>query len=152
MDVGIGIEVDAETANKAHVIQAVSDSLRMFFKDKDYGKDLLALSIGFICVRDVPGYEEFSRKRPPRYSARRKVEPINGPEEFVTNHFSYSVKLDQDKYEMFLQATDSRALEIVVKELRASTSIFDKLPRKVRDFDAVKFKSDMDAELNRLLA
>ncbi len=151
MNVGIGIYSDLEAECKVHLIVKAESCLKNYFKHRDYGPGIKEITIGFICERDQPGFEKFSEKRKPRYSSRRKVETIMGePVEDIHNHFSYSVKLDEASYDLFVQSSDTQSLSLITAELIEGLSSFDKLPKKVKNFDVAKFKTDM-AELLKTL-
>ncbi|WP_282605808.1 hypothetical protein [Pelagibius sp. Alg239-R121] len=151
MDVGIGIYSDIEAESKVRLIVKAESCLKNYFKDRDYGPDIKNITIGFICERDQPGFEKFSEKRKPQYSSRRKVETIMGePVEDIHNHFSYSVKFDEASYELFVQSSDIQSLSLIAAELIEGLSNFDKLPKKVKNFDVAKFKADMVELLNGL--
>ncbi len=151
MNIGIAIEIDIEADNKSVLIQEVSDALEEAFNDKNYGADIENIDIGFICVRVVPGVEDFSVKRKPKYVASQFIKLLDGSRKEVTNTFSFDVKLDDVAYESFVAASNDEATRLIIHSILASLSVFDKLPKKVKSFDADQFKLDITSYFNEQL-
>lgn len=150
MNFGISIETDLEADNKSLLIQWVSDSLEGFLKDKSYGEGIQNYQIGFICSRPIPGFEAFSKIRKPKYMEVQKVKLLDGSTKEIEKAYSYDVELDLASYQAFVAASEKDALVIIYTSLVASLSNLDTLPKKVRDFDVSKFKSDLISYLARL--
>lgn len=143
MNFGIAIETDLEAGGRWALIQSFSDRLAAFLADKSYGDDVENLNVGAICLRPVPGFEEFSKERKPKYLVRQNVKLLDGSSKTVDKLFSYDFKFDLESYEKFVKGTEEEALVILAKLFVNSLSNFEKLPKKVKSFDLVRFKSDI---------
>ena len=62
MKFGVSMELDFEAERNARAVQRFADALAAAL-DQDYGADLQNLTIGIICVRSRPGYEDCYKPR-----------------------------------------------------------------------------------------
>jgi hypothetical protein len=106
MEIGVGIEADAKSSLKVELVSDLIDELSAFLKPINYGAGILSVSIGFICIELVPGYENWHKARKPRFTKNRKVRLLNGESITAKNNFSYDMKFSADEYASFIQATD----------------------------------------------
>jgi hypothetical protein len=58
----------------------------------------------------------------------------------INNHYSYDIKLP---YNDFTSISHAESLQMLINIILESLVHFDKMPKKVEDFDAVKFKADL---------
>ncbi len=142
MNFGITQEIDAEASAKSNIIISFSESLEDFLANKDYGNDIRNFFIGCICVMERPGYEDWFKVRKPRYQTISKVKLLDGSIREQNGVFTYDIKLD---FDMFVSATEEESKRILALEILNSLSNLDALPKKVKNFDKERFKSDIEA-------
>jgi hypothetical protein len=69
-----------------------SDELKHFFKNKNYGVDLKELYIGLITIK--PEFDQFFKKRRPRYRPGEKSSVVDGITITTTNCVEIDIKID----------------------------------------------------------
>ena len=141
MKFGISLESDTEARSKSMIIRTMSNSLEEYLNNRDYGEGIQTFYIGCICIRTVPGYEEWYKIRKPRYKELLKFKTLDNKIAEIKCYFGYDIKMD---YEPFLKATDEGSRKMLAQEILKSLSNFDKLPKKVKDFDKERFKADIE--------
>ena len=67
MKFSISITIDEKASNKAHLIIALSESLKEYFKNKNYGEEVEEYIIGCICTLPPEGFEKFNKPKKPIY-------------------------------------------------------------------------------------
>jgi hypothetical protein len=100
---GVTMEVDTEAERNAPAVQKFAAALADIL-DQDYGPDLLNFTIGIICMRSRPGYEEWYQPRKPSFRTRMRVRLLDGTSTEFANAFGYDVRLTDDEYECFVSA------------------------------------------------
>lgn len=140
MNFGISQEIDVEAEEKSSVIIFLSHKLKGYLSDRDYGQDVQNIFIGCICVKPREGYEEWFKIRKPRYKAIDKIKLLDGNTVELIGVYGYDIKLN---FNEFVAATETKSRKILAQEILNSLSNLDALPKKVKDFDKEKFKSDM---------
>jgi len=141
MKFAIAQEIDLEASKKEHIIEKVSNLIKSFLSNKDYGDDLQHFYIGCICIKTPPGYEEWFKIRRPRYKAKTTVKKLDGSKIELYGVFSYDIKPD---YERFVYSSDEESERILAEEILKSLSHFDRLSKRVKNFDAKRFKRDLE--------
>jgi hypothetical protein len=144
MEIGVGIEADAKSNLKVELVSDFMADLSNFLKPINYGQGILSITIGFICIELVPGYENWHKERKPRFTKNRKVKLLSGDTITSKNNFSYDMKLSSDEYASFTQSTDNESTRVFARKLIDSLSTFDHLPKSVSDFDFGQFKADIE--------
>lgn len=143
LEVALTLEIDSDADKRSPLINRVSEALTTYFDGRSYGSDIEGFLIGVICIKTHPGYEAWFKKRRPRYRAFERVDMHDGTHLEVRNSYGYDIKFEpNDCYEAFVNGSEEEALALLIDLLIDSLSNFDKLPKKVRDFDAATFKKD----------
>jgi hypothetical protein len=137
MDFSLTQESNLEGDKNIQLIE-FSNSLKEYFISKSYGEDLNYFVIGIICVK--PEFETFFKVRKPRYKAFDKINLLDGNTAELIGVYGYDIKLNFDE---FVSATETESRKILAQEILNSLSNLEALPKKVKDFDKEKFKSDM---------
>jgi hypothetical protein len=132
----IGIE------KKIEIVTSISEKLRLYFSDLNYGSDLKEILIGIICV--APEFEKFNQPRKPKYIEFRKS-MTNGLEVVEEKVFIYEIVID---YEDFYFNNDSDNISYLINELLKSLKILDNLPKKIKNFNKEQFINDFEKLLN----
>jgi hypothetical protein len=137
MNFGLAIYSDLDQEQTSLIVN-FSDQLKDYFKNKYYGDDVKAYTIGVVCVS--PQYEQFFQVKKPRYTKGKKETIQHGIPFTLEDNFEYSIKID---FESFKNADNERAKKILAKEILASLTILDQMKSKIKDFDSTKFKGDL---------
>jgi len=140
MEFGLTQEIDAEAESKSVLINSLSSLLESYFSNKEYGKGIEHFLIGIICVRSRPGYEDWFKVRKPKYKAVDKIKMPDGRVNELHGVYSYDIKLD---FERFVNSSNNESEKLLASEILNSLSHLDALPKKVKDFDEERFKSDL---------
>jgi hypothetical protein len=140
---GVTMEVDTEAERNAPAVQKFAAALADIL-DQDYGPDLLNFTIGIICMRSRPGYEEWYQPRKPSFRTRMRVRLLDGTSTEFANAFGYDVRLTDDEYECFVSANCFGAVELISAKLIGSLGALDQLPPKVKAFDRPRFRADFE--------
>lgn len=143
MKFGISIETDFYMKAKIHNVIFLDRVLNHFLLDKDYGDGINWYFIGFVGIKTKLGYEDWYRERKQRYRTyipKGETSPIN--------QFRYDIKIDMSEYDMFIGLSDEDCLNHLGHRILISLSYFDKLPKKVKNFDKKRFKEDMKLFFN----
>jgi hypothetical protein len=147
MEISIVIECDEMVSNKIQMVQDLSNKLEFYFKEKKYGEDILVIILRCICVKTIPGYEDWYKIRKPRYKETIKLKSLlPGKEDIIIkNSFCFDFKLDFEEYDSFLIGTEENCKNILKsKILEAIFNSLEKLPKKVIDFQKEHFKKDFE--------
>lgn len=144
MNVGIALETDVEAYGRSHLIDELSDHLTKYFSDKSYGQDIEKVDIGVICKRVRPGFEAFSKVRKPKYVEREVVDLIGGGTREYTNVFGFDVRFEESAYKDFISANEEIAVAALLSTLMESISNLELLPKRIKNFDKEKFKTDFE--------
>ncbi len=126
---------------KSFLIHSLSDDMEIFFKDKNYGKDIKAYTIGVYCV-DVPvGFEKFSKIPKPKYTKGKKIINPDGIPFTLEDDFECSIKLD---FATFKDADEYEARAILAHKILKSLELLEGMKEKIKDFDDKRFKKDIE--------
>jgi hypothetical protein len=126
------VELESKPFNK---IPGEIDSIKQFFKDRQYGEDLKSLIISIVCI--APRFEPFFKPRRPNYRTEEKTYIHRGIQ--VTSparYLGYDLRLD---FETYLNSKDPKS--IFARDVLASLDTISKV-KKIKDFDLNAFKVD----------
>jgi len=118
MKFGISITIDEKADHKSHLIISLSEALKEYFQDKNYGEDIKDYIIG------------------------------TGEEHIMNKLFINRFNFNPDEYEEFISVSDEESKKILENKIIESLENLDKLPKKVKDFDKARFKNDLLTFLN----
>ena len=137
---GLAITTSVEIDKKWIYINSLSEELKIYFKNKQYGNDIKSYTIGIVCVS--PSFDLFYKKEiKPKYTKGVKVIKPDGIPFTLEDSFEYRIKID---YESFKNATEDEARKLLAKEILVSLVVFEKLKSKIKDFDMNSFKADLE--------
>jgi len=140
MNVGLAINLSVEIDKKWIYIHSLSDELKTYFKNRQYGNDVKSYTIGIVCVS--PSFDSFYKKEiKPKYTKGIKVIKPDGIPFTMEDSFEYRIKID---YESFKNATEEEARKLLAKEILESLVVFEKVKSKIKDFDMNSFKADLE--------
>lgn len=145
MNFGLGINLSVEIDKKWIYIHSLSEELKAYFKNKQYGSDIKSYTIGIICVS--PQFDQFYKKEiKPKYTKGKRVINPDGIPFTLEDSFEYSIKID---YDSFKNADEEEARKLLAKEILASLVVFEKLKSKIKDFDMSSFKVDLEEHFKK---
>lgn len=145
MEFAITKELDIKSYEKSTLIQEVSDDLGSYLKNRNYGDDIGVFLIGFVGVKTKPGYEDWYKERKPRYvDYKQSKNRLTGLVMETIKEYSYDIKFDNELYDKFVNSSDEDSKKLLVEKILESFLHLDKLPKKVKDFDKEKFKTDVE--------
>ena len=140
MNFGLAINLSVEIDKKWIYIDSLSEELKTYFKNKQYGNDIKSYTIGIVCVS--PQFDQFYKKEiRPKYTKGIKVINPDGIPFTLEDSFEYRIKID---YESFKGADEGEAKKILAKEILASLVVFEQMRKKIKDFDMDSFKADLE--------
>lgn len=138
MDFSLTQESNLEGDRNKQLIE-LSNSLKDYFREKNYGDELNHFLIGIICVKGE--FESFFTVRKPKYKAVDRIKLFDGNTTELIGVYRYDIKLN---FEEFISTTETEGRKVLAREILNSLSNLDAIPKKVKDFDKEKFKSDME--------
>ena len=139
MNLGLALTITQEINSKSEIIHSLSDDLKLYFQNRNYGGGIKSLTIGVVCVS--PGFEKFFKNEKAMYTKGRKKSIIEGIPHTVEDSFEYTVKLE---YNTFQNANKEEVRKILAMEILASLVVFEKFKSKIQDFDFDGFKMDLE--------
>lgn len=148
MNIRFGITMDAKCENKTDLIINLSNEMKAFFENRDYGNDIKNYTIGFKSVNIPKGYEHLFKQHKPSYvKDKTTINKFTGENHRMYKLFLDDITLTPEEYNVFISSSDYDSLELVKRKIIDSLSNLDKLPKSVRDFDKERFKKDMNIVL-----
>ena len=141
MEIGLVWIRDPEINKFGNMSNQFEKDLKEYFKHRDYGDGIKDLCIGIICTNPLPGFEQFGEPRKPKYTYEYKTYTRTWGTYTVGRLLEYSIKLD---FKTFRNASDEEAEKILTKEIMSSLTVFDKMKKKIKDFDDELFKKDLE--------
>ena len=121
-----------------------SDYLEVYFRDRDYGKDVKEINIFILLTRTRCGRQFFHVHRPRYYDDFEHVY-ADGTTIRCRKEFDIEIGFDNELYDSFLAADEEQAKKILARETLKALELLDKLPKKVKDFDKESFKRDVES-------
>ncbi|GAA4105560.1 hypothetical protein [Mucilaginibacter panaciglaebae] len=140
MNFGLAVNVSVEIRNRTQPIHSLSNDLEGYFKNRSYGLAIKSYTIGITCVS--PQFDQFYKKETkPKYTKGIKVINTDGIPFTLEDNFEYSIKID---YESFKNANEQEAKKMLAKSILESLIVFEKMKSKIKDFDYLSFKADLE--------
>ncbi|WP_397447829.1 hypothetical protein [Polaribacter sp. R77954] len=125
------------TQEKNNWINDLSNELKLFFENKNYGKDLNELYFGLITVE--PEFDQFFKKKRPRYKPGERTSNLDGIEFNTNNCAEIDCKIE------FNQISDlgkDKLIKKVCEEILAESECLKRLS-KLKNFEFESFKNDL---------
>lgn len=124
-------------------VRGVNNALEVCFADREYGSDLIDITIGMILVDSSEIAEQFHPVRPFKYKRLDRVKhPGTGQIMEFHNSAAWDVKPDFAKFSG-MNLDDAR--DYLCETLIASTGCLEKHHNEFPDFDVARFRTDFDA-------
>jgi hypothetical protein len=146
MEVQVRISVSDNTVHpdKANLVYELSNQLNNYFANYNYDSDVKKVDIGFLLVLERPGYEVWYKPKKPKYVEYQNKTNLAGEEIIIEKTFSYEIRFSDEQLYKFTGGDDSLSKKVMAIEILKSLSKLDEMPKKVKNFDKAKFKSDIE--------
>lgn len=145
MKVVLALTLDKDAQTKSRLINNLFVDLNAFVKNKDYGSGILEYLVICQIVNPPVGFEHLHKDFKPKFIEHKSLtNRITGEPLVIEKQFSYSIKINGEKFDEFIESTDEESEKLLAIEFLNSLSYLDMLPKKIKDFDKEKFKSDME--------
>lgn len=127
-----------DNTNKFKEFQTLDNEIENYFINKSYGKSINSYIIGIVCVSQ--GFDPFFKAQKPKYTEDKMVAYHNLSPVHIYKSLEFTIKLD---YDIFHPSNTEEGLRYVAKEIM-NTVLSIKYPKKVTDFDRVRFEQDLE--------
>jgi hypothetical protein len=145
MKILLALTLDKDAQPKAAIVNNFFREIDAFIQRKNYGSGVLEYLIICRIINPPIGFEHLHKDFKPKFIELKTLtnkltgEPLN-----IEKQFSYSIKVQGEKFKDFILATEIDSKKILAVEILNSLSNLDALPKKVKDFDKEKFKADIE--------
>ena len=140
MEIGFNIVVDRDSESKRDSMKKISELMKSFFKDKDYG----AINYYWIvCMAVSPDYGKFASVSRPMFKETYHFLRLDRTREELKGVYTCGFNFDADEFKLLISSTDEEAERIIARKVVDSLSYLDRLSKKAAAFDKERFKSDM---------
>lgn len=140
MRFGLTQETNLAKSQTLAIIQ-LSDEIKLFMKEKNYGEDVMGILVGVITM--PPEVESFFKVRRPRYTDFQIIKDGIGNPVEISKNLSWDVKPD---YELVKDLEGVALQSVVAHAIMASVNSL-KLPKKIRAFNLGNFAKDLEVFL-----
>lgn len=141
MEFGLSEYVSVEISKKSYLITSLSEDIKDFLKDKEYGESLNSLFIGIICVS--PQFETFFKSRNPKYTKNKKtfISKTTKVKYAIENCLEYDVKIC---FEEFNNGLEVDCRKLLANGILQSLKVVEGMKVKIKDFNFEEFKADLE--------
>lgn len=141
MKIGFAQYTSAEIRKETRFLIDFSNDMEEYFIKKTYGTDVIEIIIGIICVS--PSFETFFKPGKPKYIKEKKgiKSEFTKQEYDIEKCLTYDIKLD---FETFKNSSEVEAKRYLELEILKSLEIIEAMKTKMKDFDLIKFKRDLE--------
>ncbi len=144
MEIKFALNISDKVRNVKSVFDELEHCVNSTIVQKDYGKNLQEIYIGWICV--APEFDQFFKPRKPRYYNEKQM-AVDGHNYVLNKVLELEIKLD------FVAIGSSNLTEVysltykaLIEALRASI----KANKKIQDFDSERLISDLEGNIRNI--
>lgn len=138
MNFGLAI-IANNSREKSDLIAKFEIDMKLHFQNKDYGLGIKSFVIGLVCVE--PQFERFFPIKKSKYTKGKRVIKCDGIPFTLEDSFEYSIKINPTE---FIIASEIDSQKLIAQGISESMNIFDTMKRKIKDFDSLSFKKDIE--------
>lgn len=136
----VALTVESDLPNiQSTSITDLSKQIKEYFKDRSYGQDVKRILIGIMALDTTRLSHLFKIRKPSYVDFKISKDGLGNPIE-VSKSLSWDVKPD---YELLKDLEGIALQSIVAKAILESFNDL-KLPKKVKDFNLLAFKNDLE--------
>ena len=145
----LALTLDKDAQSKASTINDFFKQVNAFVQSKDYGNGIIEYFIIFRVINPPIGYEHLHKDFKPKFIEHKSLtNKLTGEPLIIEKQFSYSIKIQGEKFKSFIATTENESKKILASEILNSLYNLDALSKKVKDFDMERFKADMQQFFN----
>lgn len=145
MEFEVALTLDKNAQSKSALINDLFRVINDFVVDGKYGEGIYQYLVSLYVINPPIGYEHLHKDFKPKYTEYKLVNnKFTGEKLEIKKQFHYSIKIDGNAYSNFVKASEEENKKFLATEILKSLSNLDALPKKVKDFDKERFKSDME--------
>lgn len=141
MEFGFAIISNLGT-EKDNSINELSEELKAYFKDRNYGESVKSFFIGVVCVK--PEFEVFFKKKKPSYTKGKKIISQDGTPFALEDNLEYDIKLD---FEEVGKLSLEQFRSYLSRQVLESVEELELIRKKLTGFDIDSFRADLDEYL-----
>lgn len=141
MEFGFGIHVSEGLDTKVFLL--LQEALKSYLSDKHYGDDVKKIVIGICCMSEQ--FENFYKKRKPKFIPYNEIKVVDKTI-IVDRVFEYELWLNFNKFQT---STPEEKRQYLAAEIVRSLENLNALPKKIKEFDKERFRSDMELFLTK---
>lgn len=122
--------------------------LEEYFLTFNYGPDVEEIVIAIAII----SHDDLYKPRRPKYTEYGgwiTFGPGGPKDREIKKQFFIDVRFDGDLYDAFIEADEKQAKGILAREILHSLELLDKLPKRLKQFDKERFKSDVSNYFQR---
>ncbi|MEW7279548.1 hypothetical protein ABW636_13220 [Aquimarina sp. 2201CG1-2-11] len=123
-------------------VNDLSEELKSFFENRDYGDDLKELYFGLITVK--PEFDEFFKKKRPRYRPGERTSYVDGIEIKSNNCVEINCKIE---YQKVSESDKAQLIKKVCEEILMESECLTRLS-KLKNFDFKLYHSELKKYLS----
>jgi len=139
------LHIDREAQKKSLLITDLFRGINDFIKNKKYGHGIYQYMISLYVINPPEGYEHLFKDFKPKFTEHKLTKNrFTGERVEIKKQFHYSIRIDGNAYSDFVKASKMKTKKILASEILKSLSNLDALPKKVKDFNRERFKSDIE--------
>lgn len=130
-----------EIKTETKFLSLFSNDMEEYFLKKTYGNDIFEIVIGIICVSTY--FEPFFIPKKPKFIKEKSTKKsIYTHQTYdIEKCLSYDIKLD---FEIFKKSSEIEVKKYLSEEILKSIDIITTMKSKIKDFDLVNFKKDLE--------
>lgn len=132
--------------SKSNLVYELSSSLNSYFQNKDYGEDVKNIEIGLLMTFTREGYEDWYKPKRMAYIKYKKSKhKLTNEIIEIEKTLKYEIRFTDQQIAKYVGSENQLSKAILIDEILSSLSIFDKLPKDVKDFEIDIFKNDLNS-------
>jgi hypothetical protein len=141
--IGISMEVEESANERSTELQEFIDNLSHHIEQFDYGTGIQYFTVGLVCIKSMPGYENWYQQRKPKFKSVEKVKMLDGTLIELHNSFTYDIKFTDEEIDSFVSSKKA-VVDLFRFKYLESLSNFQTPSMRKRDFDFPSFKRDVE--------
>ena len=135
--------------SKSNLVYELSNSLNLYFQNKDYGEDVKNIEIGLLMTFSKEGYEDWYKPKRMSYIKYKKSKhKLTGEVIEIEKTLKYEIKFTDQQLAKYVGGENQFSKDILITEIKNSVSNLNELPKDVKDFELEVFKHDLDSFFN----
>jgi hypothetical protein len=145
MKFSIVVKTDQLFLSASNLIDNLSQELSLFLKEREYGSDIKEILVGCNIGYVPKGYEHLFKVKKPFYVDNKTIiNKYTGESILLDKYYFYDFKISDVGLDEIVSVSDVEKNKIIVRELLKSFELMNNLPKKIKDFDLARFRTDLE--------